>query len=870
MKKILKVLIVIGLAAVFSLSLIACGRSPINVTVDENNVARWKPVKGAAAYHVMYVIDEDGTPALVAEKEIEDTSLQLFPGVALHIEAKYEDGTYGPITITEYTEGEFDYKNLDLLLASNSAKPYITEQFDIDYDALKIWDCIEGIDINSVKHEDDGSVTFESMGPDGSTVRFLGYDIDVYEDSIVFHKSGRMVSMDSIGRIVSIDPLISDGGSENDYMSVFGGFDTYKDPHPKSLEHMIYTSGHSCDTLILSERSLSRAYDFLTTQPNFVGFGIIPLSYDPRGYENIHDCTLSELSVLYLPDDECTGFKEILLNDENYGFVMEGEKYNKAKEGRYNPSKMILDFTLYAIPDIIGEKNPRSFEELKKADPGYIAAFVSDVPSSYTIGDLKDKNGKVLDKDNAKYEEGMALSVNLGNDTFDVTYSLSPEFKGAKTMHDLVPYAFPEALGDLNVLVVPIAWQDEVSNATDKKYEELQQEFGRVIDKNGKITDHSGQLENRFSLSEYFDIASYGKLKVNSFMTDWYIAPHDFSEYRMMDIDINFENEVMDWFYANYPDMDMSKFDRDQNGYIDSAVFVNIGDMSDADGYAIISFEGGILRRETYGKEYAQTPDRPKINCVVNMNSVHFSDNTLIHELSHGFGLIDYYDVTYSGANAVGGYDMQSGNDGDWNVYSKYSVGWIDPVVVKDLNPGESKEITISSFADTGDAIVIPAAGSSTETPFGEYIALELFTGTGADKYDASEFGLGNFEGVRIYHVDATMESHDYVPDDYPDMEPVTVGTIHYANDYKENGRYNLEVIQAGAINTFTDLDKNIRNIDQSDFFKAGDTFTLDKYSAFFDEGKLDFDEDFGYRIDIVSITGTGENAKAVIKITRE
>ena len=178
-----------------------------------------------------------------------------------------------------------------------------------------------------------------------------------------------------------------------------------------------------------------------------------------------------------MPDAECTGFKAVVLDDERYGFALEGEKYDKSKEGRYSPYSKIFDFTLYAVPDIVGEKAPKTIEELKRTDAADYAAFLSDAPGSYTIGDLKDSNGNVLDKDNAKYEKGMTLTINLGSDAFNVAYSVTSLIGNLKTMHDLVPYAFPEATGDLNVLVVPIAWQDEKGNATDKAYDDLENEF---------------------------------------------------------------------------------------------------------------------------------------------------------------------------------------------------------------------------------------------------------------------------------------------------------------------------------------------------------------------------------------------------------
>ncbi|MBR4780798.1 MAG: hypothetical protein IK014_05515 [Lachnospiraceae bacterium] len=58
--------------------------------------------------------------------------------------------------------------------------------------------------------------------------------------------------------------------------------------------------------------------------------------------------------------------------------------------------------------------------------------------------------------------------------------------------------------------------------------------------------------------------------------------------------------------------------------------------------------------------------------------------------------------------------------------------------------------------------------------------------------------------------------------------------------------------------------------ISQEDFFRAGDKFTMEKYSEFFDNGLMDFGDEFGYEIEVVSITGTGSDAKAKIRITRK
>ena len=51
------------------------------------------------------------------------------------------------------------------------------------------------------------------------------------------------------------------------------------------------------------------------------------------------------------------------------------------------------------------------------------------------------------------------------------------------------------------------------------------------------------------------------------------------------------------------------------------------------------------------------------------------------------------------------------------------------------------------------------------------------------------------------------------------DGKTYTIGTIHIANDYKENGKYNLEVIQAGGDNTFTDPDNLRTTLSADDLF---------------------------------------------------
>lgn len=164
---------------------------------------------------------------------------------------------------------------------------------------------------------------------------------------------------------------------------------------------------------------------------------------------------------------------------------------------------------------------------------------------------------------------------------------------------------------------------------------------------------------------------------------------------------------------------------------------------------------------------------------------------------------------------------------------------------------------------------MIPAAGSNFDGPFDEYILVDLFTAEGVNTYDAELYGLQDAVGVRIYHINAAMEKRELVVDNktYP------IGTIHFANDYDETvyGRYNVELIQAGGDNTFTDCDNLCTIVQAEDFFQAGDVFTADKYSEFLYEGTMDNGSEFGYSVEIVSIgkDASGEYT-AKIKVTRQ
>ena len=95
---------------------------------------------------------------------------------------------------------------------------------------------------------------------------------------------------------------------------------------------------------------------------------------------------------------------------------------------------------------------------------------------------------------------------------------------------------------------------------------------------------------------------------------------------------------------------------------------------------------------------------------------------------------------------------------------------------------------------------------------------------------------------------------------------------LSMANDYKESGKYHIELLQRGGNNTFTNkASEYIRTqLERADLFRAGDVFDAAQYTAFLTDGRMDDGSEFGYTIQILSIEENGADSTATIRITRK
>ena len=691
--------------------------------------------------------------------------------------------------------------------------------------------------LNNISINEDGSKTFEVVASDGNKYKFiLNGEIKPSDEGI-----GIITPGSSLTCLSKIDGLY--------------GYQGNVESHSVSAQLSFGIDPANIDVLD-SERQIT-----------WMSITDVQIPYTEIDIENHfkinnpwqEEYVLPEFTIYFTGVE--TIIEDIRWNEDFFRPYIKGESYDQVRET--DP----LDY--YIIMDAY---NPYTN---KRGEVYYT--------TNYTVNALKDKNDNILDKNSRIIQEGDKVAVTVGDFTKELDITIE-SMKDVYTQYDSQKYSYAKAKGNLNAIVIPICLSDQKDRANDQNLNAIYKALGKVIDKNGNVTSYIDETDEAFSLSEYYEKTSFGQLFINSFVTDWYhidISSNESS--RTWD---GQEEEIVEWFKQTYSDMDMSQFDQDQNGLFDEIIFINTNDFSNKDFYNRTGIDGAFRYSYSYTNNRAKTLSSPGFNSYINISLgflfddmkiddgiTGFTSSTLIHEFGHTLGLVDYYD-TNGIFSALGSYDMQDSNAGDWNIYSKYSVGWINPFVIDEdvFNGSDTYTIKLSSASLNGDALLIPTRGYDYNgTPFDEYIMVEFFTPDGLHEYDSKDFGLENTYGVRIYHVNSIYEKRTL---DNDDGTTVDIGTIHYSNSTSNSsinyGKFLIELIQANGRNTLTVPNVYPTILNSNDFFYEGDVFDVSNYTEFFYNGLMDNGMEFGYTITIDEINSSSEEPYAVITINKK
>jgi len=246
------------------------------------------------------------------------------------------------------------------------------------------------------------------------------------------------------------------------------------------------------------------------------------------------------------------------------------------------------------------------------------------------------------------------------------------------------------------------------------------------------------------SLRDYYLRSSYGLLELAGTTLGWYRTSYPQSSVQQTtqgreDLIL----EAIDHFDAQ--GHDFSRYDNDADGAID---------------YFLVFYAGPHQEWGDFWWGYQQTyQDSSTTVDGLQLGAYSwqweswevggpFTAGVAIHETGHALGLPDYYDydAEIGPPGGLGGLDMMDNNWGDHNAFSKFVLGWIDPMVV---NEG-SEEILLNPSSESRDAVIL-MHGDPVDDPFGEYFIAQVRRRDGNDvDYPTN--------GLLIWHIDARTD----------------------------------------------------------------------------------------------------------------
>lgn len=313
-----------------------------------------------------------------------------------------------------------------------------------------------------------------------------------------------------------------------------------------------------------------------------------------------------------------------------------------------------------------------------------------------------------------------------------------------------------------SLLVVPLAFLDSDTTTQADKTILLQNAFFGATSQT-----------NYQSVASYYNISSYGHLKMDGEVTPWFTASQTAAYYGAQSTPLktssDLANEVVK--YLEDSSFDLSPYLSEDGKYVKGLYIVYDYPPNYEDTTSLFWAYVDRASKSTLGDVSATIYAWSSIGFIGEKaySSHRVSTNTFIHEVGHLFGLRDYYNTwSSSGFQPTGFFDMMDYNLGDHSSFSKYLLDWATPRVVT-----EGGDYTLSSFAETGDFLLIPTS-SWNQTAFDEYLLIEFFTPTGLNSsssfssYSYTDalgvkrvFTYPSYHGLRIYHIDARLAYYE-------------------------------------------------------------------------------------------------------------
>ena len=304
--------------------------------------------------------------------------------------------------------------------------------------------------------------------------------------------------------------------------------------------------------------------------------------------------------------------------------------------------------------------------------------------------------------------------------------------------------------GDVKVLVIPV----EIGSSTFSTED---------LDKINLAFNGTSEETGYESVSSYYYKTSKGKLKIEAEISPVFQTGKSKGYYEVLynngkDVDCEILDNALPLLDELY---DFSQFDYNKDSYIDGIYLIYSCDysLSETSPFWAWCYEHtkNTNKYDNVEPRYFVWASKDFLYDPVNeRKKINVNAETIIHETGHLFGLDDYYDYDTSAGpdGGLGGAAMMDSNVGDQDSFSKLLLGWSNPTYIY----GEGT-YTISPSESSNECLIIPLRNNENEV-FGEYLLIDYYTPTGLNEMQAGNFGLFSKKGVRIYHIDARIDSN--------------------------------------------------------------------------------------------------------------
>lgn len=572
----------------------------------------------------------------------------------------------------------------------------------------------------------------------------------------------------------------------------------------------------------------------------------------------------------------------------NYVSDIDVKGQNTIEENRTVPLSLSVAPTNFTVPITYTYTNSNVISVSKVSETSYEVKGLSLGGADITFKALKDES-------------------NYFEKVFHVSVIESQKVKIEQTYSDFVHNNYYNTsncptVGDVNLLVIPV-WFKDSQSYFPSSYQ------NNVKDDINKVFFGTKEQTGWHSVKSFYEEESDGLLTLNGKISEWYtpdvtsLQANAFSNKEQA----TFIKTATNWYFNNHEDS-RKKYDSDEDGYLDGVMFI----YAAPDYQVYSSFSGNMWAYCYYVQDTSlKNKDNPGVNgffwasydfmygsnkayersgggyCNGDTSHCLLDSHTYTHEMGHMFGLEDYYDYSKT-TSPTAGFSMQDNNVGGHDPYSTMAFGWSDPYI-----PTGSCEITINDFQSSHDIILLSPSWNKNNSPFDEYLLLELYTPTELNKFDSDYQYDGNYPrgphkaGIRLWHVDARLmtTTGKFINDAKSSSKFYTA----FNNTYKtatedENGRnaFSYDITYKDDYQRFNLLHlirqaksgqsyMSTADLSETDLFVANSTFDMESYKSQFykNNGLLDSGIELGWSFKVKNIVSDTDESYATIELIK-